>query len=48
MPKRLKVEKTAFDRILRKLAHSTPVKRDEVKIDARKPAKVIPPSEPHN
>jgi len=41
--KRLKVDKAAFDDVLRKLAHSGPVKKSEVKTEKTKPAKIISP-----
>jgi len=43
MTKPLKVNKAAFDDVLRKLAHSAPVKKSEVKTDKTKPAKIISP-----
>ncbi len=44
MAKPLKVDKAAFDAVLRKLAHSAPVKKSEVKTEKTKPAKIIKPS----
>jgi len=41
MKKSLKVDKSAFDNVLRKLAHSEPVKKSEVKTEKTKPAKII-------
>jgi hypothetical protein len=38
----MKVNKQKFDSILGKLLKASPVKRDEVKTDAKKPAKIIP------
>jgi len=43
MGKSLKVDKTAFDNVLRKLANSQPVKKSEVKIEKTKPGKIINP-----
>jgi len=34
---------SSSDRMLRKLAHSGPVKKSEVKTEKRKPAKIISP-----
>jgi len=42
-PKPLKVDKTAFDDVLRKLAHSGPVKKSEAKTEKTKPGKIISP-----
>ena len=39
----LKVDKDAFDSVLRKIAHSAPVKRSEVKTGRKKVGKVISP-----
>ena len=44
MAKSLKVDKEAFDNVLRKLAHSGPVKKSEVKTEKTKPARIIKPS----
>jgi len=40
---KLLVSKDAFDAVLRKLAHSGPLKKSEVKTDKTKPAKIISP-----
>ena len=42
----LKVDKTKFDNLLRKIAGSGPVKKSEVKIEKRKPAKIISAPKP--
>jgi len=43
MAKPLKVDKAAFDDVLRKLANSGPVKKSDVKTEKTKPAKIISP-----
>ncbi len=43
MAKELKVNKEAFDNVLRKIAHSAPVKRSEVKTGRKKVGKIISP-----
>ena len=43
MAKPLKVDKEKFDDVLRKLAHSGPLKKSAVKTDKTKPAKIISP-----
>jgi len=43
MAKPLKVDKAKFDDVLRKLAHSGPVKKSDVKTERTKPAKIISP-----
>ena len=43
MAKELKVNKEDFDNVLKKLAHSAPVKKSEGKTEKKKPAKIISP-----
>jgi hypothetical protein len=43
--KNLKVDRKKFEEIVKKLLHSKPVKREDVKPTKRKPEKLIPP--PH-
>ena len=41
MTKPLKVDKQAFDNVLRRIAQTPPVKKSEVKTAKTKPAKII-------
>jgi hypothetical protein len=41
--KTLKVDRKQFEGIVRNLLHSKPVKREDVKTEKKKPAKLIPP-----
>jgi hypothetical protein len=41
--KSLKVDRAKFEGIVKRLIHADPIKRDEVKIEKKKPAKLIPP-----
>ena len=41
--KSLKVDRNKFEGIVKNLLNATPVKRDEVKPDKKKPEKLIPP-----
>lgn len=44
MPKKsLKVDRAKFEGIVKRLIHADPVKREDVKVDEKKPEKVIPP-----
>jgi hypothetical protein len=38
------VEKSQFDALLRRLTQSDPAKRQDIKTDAAKPGKIIPPT----
>jgi len=42
--KSLKVDRRKFEGIVQSLLQSAPVKRDQVKVAKKKPAKLIPPS----
>jgi len=39
----LKVDRAQFEGIVKRLIHSAPVKREDVKVSKKKPHKVIPP-----
>jgi hypothetical protein len=41
--KSLRVDRAQFEGIVKQLIHSAPVKRDDVKVSKKKPAKLIPP-----
>jgi hypothetical protein len=41
--KSLKVDREQFEGIVKRLAETTPTKREDVKVDPKKPAKLIPP-----
>jgi len=41
--KSLKVDRKQFEGIVKNLIHSAPVKREDVKVSKKKPAKLIPP-----
>jgi hypothetical protein len=41
--KRLLVDRAQFEGIVKRLIHTAPVKRDEVKPATKKPHKIIPP-----
>lgn len=43
--KSLKVDRERFERIVNRLLHTKPVKRDDVKVSKNKPEKLIPPRE---
>jgi len=44
MPKKsLKVDREKFEGMVKRLLHSKPVKREDVKVSKRKPEKLIPP-----
>lgn len=46
MPKKsLKVDRAKFEGIVKRLLAAKPVKREDVKLDKKKPEKLIPPSE---
>ncbi len=46
MTKELKVDQDAFDRALRKLAHSKPMRQNQIKVEAKKPATILLPPIP--
>ena len=39
----LKVDRDKFENLVKRLIHSDPVKREDVKVSKKKPDKVIPP-----
>jgi hypothetical protein len=41
--KSLKVERDKFEDLVKRLLHSKPMKRENVKVSKRKPEKLIPP-----
>lgn len=41
--KSLKVDRTKFEGIVKRLLHADPLKREDVKPDEKKPDKLIPP-----
>jgi hypothetical protein len=46
-PRSLKVDRAQFEGIVTRLIHSGPIKREDVKVEKKKPHKVIQPSPPH-
>jgi len=41
--KSLKVDRDQFEGLVKRLLHSEPVKREDVKVSKKKPEKLIPP-----
>jgi len=42
-PKSLKVDRARFEGIVKRLIHSAPLKREDIKVSKKKPQKLIPP-----
>jgi hypothetical protein len=43
LPERLRVNRAQFEGIVKRLIHSDPLKREDVKVGKKKPGKLIPP-----
>jgi hypothetical protein len=43
LKKSLKVDREKFEHLVKKLIHSEPVKREDVKVGKKKPERLIPP-----
>ena len=44
--KTLKVDRNQFEGIVKRMIQTEPVKRDDVKVSKKKPAKLVPPPGP--